>query len=260
MDVEIRILKTVEEIEKINMVEKEVWNLPPLPIHQTITVAKNGGIILGAFLKDRLIGYLYSFPGFREKAYLCSHMLAILPPYQQQGIGEKMKRKQRELAKQLGYEMITWTFDPLESKNAYFNLHKLGAIGVNYEENYYGYLNDNINKGLPTDRMIIEWNVNEEKEKRKIDMNENNVLLTRDESGNPFIHDHFELLPSQRYFFVAIPKNFQEIKKEDRKLAQSWRFATRKVFQKLCSSGFVAIDLVSYDEHSSFYLFSKRRI
>lgn len=262
MEIEIRSLTTVEELQQIMDVEKEIWNFPPIPIHQTLTVAKNGGIILGAFVEEKMIGFLYSFPGFNGKSiYLCSHMLGILPPYQKQGIGAKLKRKQAELAKQFGYQFITWTFDPLESKNAYFNLHKLGAKGAHYEENYYGYLQDKLNKGLPTDRMIIEWDVRAETSKPEVEIKERSFLLLKDEKLYPQITEQFEVLDTnpQNYWFVTIPNDFQQIKKTNIDLAHTWRLETRKVFQKLFSLDYEATDLITDEENRvCYYIFTKR--
>lgn len=260
MDVEIRSLTTVEELQQISEVEKEVWNLPPLPIHQTLTVAKNGGIILGAYLEEKLIGFLYSFPGFDgNSTYLCSHMLGILPQYQRCGIGAKMKFEQAKLAKQLGYRLITWTYDPLESKNAYFNLHKLGAKGAQYKENYYGYLQDKLNKDLPTDRIIIEWNLDEEKVEREVEINEDNLLITVNENGLPNVTNQFDELDQtdRSYWVVTIPSDFQQMKKTNKDLARTWRFTTRKVFQQLFSLEYEAID-IEPEETYSHYIFTKR--
>src|SRR5699024_4480105 len=101
-----------------------------------------------------------SFPGYQGKeVYLCSHMLGIDPAYRSQGIGEQLKWEQQRIAKQLGYQVITWTFDPLQTRNAYLNLTKLRGISSTYVENCYGTLNDGLNKGLPTDRLEVAWHI-----------------------------------------------------------------------------------------------------
>lgn len=115
-NVVIRALTTMEELKQMQEIETAVWQMPPLPVHQTFTALNNGGIILGAFDDKKLIGFLYSFAGFDgHVSYICSHMLGILPAYRASGLGVQMKIKQAEIARDMGYQMITWTFDPLES-------------------------------------------------------------------------------------------------------------------------------------------------
>ncbi|WP_052366545.1 GNAT family N-acetyltransferase [Geomicrobium sp. JCM 19055] len=103
----IRELTTMEELEEMMDVEEAVWQMEPLQVHQTFTVLKNGGIILGAYDDEKMIGFLYSFPGFVEgDVYLCSHMLGFLPDYRKRGIGVLMKQRQAELAKDRGYQKL----------------------------------------------------------------------------------------------------------------------------------------------------------
>src|SRR5690625_4973621 len=155
--VEIRKLTTMEDLQQLSKVEKTVWNMAPIPIHQTFTAMKHGGILLGAFSGTKMVGFSYGFAGFKGKdPYLCSHMLGILPEYRKSGLGKNMKLKQAQLAKQKGYRMITWTFDPLESKNAYLNLHQLKAKGATDKKDVDGNMNDKLNQGLPTDTIEIE--------------------------------------------------------------------------------------------------------
>lgn len=231
--------------------------MPPIPVHQTFTAMNNGGIILGAFAEEKMIGFLYSFAGYDGKnPYLCSHMLGILPPYRKTGLGVKMKMRQAELAKELGYSMITWTFDPLESKNAYINLHKLGACGAFYHENHYGDLNDQLNQGLPTDRIQVKWDLQVTSRKKKSCFNENNLLLQMDEKGFPLTTNTSDL-QNEDIWFMAIPNDFQSLKKNQIDLAKIWRYETRKVFQKLFAVGYVATDLMNIKtEKQSYYVFS----
>ena len=159
--IEIRTLHTFADMKKIQQLEKLVWNMEPLPIHQTITATKNGGLILGAFLAEELVGFSYSFAGFnKNQSYLCSHMLGIHPNHQEKGIGAKLKQAQKELAREMGYDLIVWTYDPLETRNGYLNLTKLNAICSTYIENCYGEMEDNLNNGLPSDRFKVEWWIN----------------------------------------------------------------------------------------------------
>lgn len=241
----------------MQQVEKSVWNMATIPLHQTYTALNNGGIILGAYDQDEMIGFLYSFPGFKHKeAYVCSHMLGILPSYRKSGLGIQMKQKQAEIAKQAGFQMITWTFDPLESKNAYINIHLLGAVGAIYLENHYGDLDDGLNTGLPTDRMQIKWDMITDKE-RINQVEEQYVLLTADAQWKPLKQQRD--LQSKAYWFVQIPSDFQGLKATDFSLAKAWRFAARDVFQGLFTKGFQATNyLYDQTDHWGYYVFTKK--
>src|SRR5690606_18217859 len=120
-----------------------------------------GGLLIGAFIGDRAVGFQYSFAGFDgKKPYLCSHMLALLPEYRHSGLGSALKWRQAEMAREIGYDWIQWTFDPLESRNAYLNIRKLGGMVSTYWENCYGEMKDSLNAGLPTDRFRLDWWIN----------------------------------------------------------------------------------------------------
>jgi predicted GNAT superfamily acetyltransferase len=260
--IEIKKVTSMQELPKIQQLEKSVWNMPPTPVHQTFTALNNGGIILGAYDGDEVVGFLYSFAGFDGKnSYLCSHMLGILESYRKGGFGVQMKWRQAEIAKNMGYPYITWTFDPLESLNAYLNLHKLGATGAYYKENHYGEMKDDLNQGLPTDRIQIIWHLDDYKSttKKAARIDKNNVLLTN-EANKPAITEAFrnDISNNSAGWFAAVPMNFQHIKREDIELAKSWRYATRKVFQALFSHGYQATDLINDREKGiSYYYFSR---
>ncbi|MFD2044750.1 GNAT family N-acetyltransferase [Ornithinibacillus salinisoli] len=257
--VEIRRLTTMEELRQMQEVEAAVWQAEPTPVHQTYTASYNGGLMLGAFIGEKMIGFQYSFAGFDgENPYLCSHMLGILPAYRNGGLGVKMKFKQAEVARELGYEMMTWTFDPLESLNAYVNLHKLGSVGASYKVNHYGMMDDGLNKGLPTDRIQIEWRFNKKSKICTESFHLNNVLLEKNERGEPVLTKKFSegsFDSKQNSWLVAIPTNFQELKQNNLELAITWRYETRKVFLELFSNGYQATDLIRRDG-VSYYCFS----
>lgn len=250
-DVQIRRLATLEEVKEMQKVEQKVWGMTPIPVHQTLTVAKNGGVILGAFMKNQIIGFNYGFPGYLGgDVYLCSHMTAILPKYRGRGIGERLKRIQKEAARDAGYRKIRWTFDPLESLNAYFNLHKLRASALFFTENMYGNMRNELNEqGLPSDRFTVEWAIAEEPESSSAslaEIDQDNVLL----DGR--LRDDGLLQPEEKdlniegsnVFFAAIPDHFQKMMHHSPKLALSWRQATRNVFQAVMKKSFIAVDFI----------------
>ncbi|MET3696834.1 predicted GNAT superfamily acetyltransferase [Bacillus oleivorans] len=267
--IEIRKLTSLQEMRQVEELEEHIWGSPTTPLHQTHTAVKNGGIIAGAYDGEKLVGFQYSFPGYKNgQVYLCSHMLGIHSDYQKSGIGEKLKHKQRELAIEMGYSFITWTFDPLLSVNAYLNLHKLGGIAGSYSENHYGMMDDAQNAGLPTDRFKVEWwiksnYVNEHKPKNyAVDFNRILLQTKINQDGLPYIvgkNDGVAFDPTADGWLVPIPADFQSIKNSDFELALDWRIKTREVFQGLLAQGFVGEDLIRHPEkHVSYYRFSLR--
>src|SRR5699024_2865873 len=260
-NINIRMLTTMEQLKQLQLVEQKVWAQPPTPTHQTFTIAQNGGVILGAYEHEQMVGFVYSFPGFDgEKTYLHSHMLGILPTHRQGGLGEQLKLEQAKIGKKLGYTTMTWTFDPLESINAHLNIHKLRAVGAYYKENHYGSLKDGINQGLATDRIHIKWDLLKDRSLPTATFTTENVLLTRQSDGSPaytqtFLH---EFTNEQDQWFVAIPDDFQSIKQQNISLAKQWREYSRNVFNQFFSSGYVAINVIIVDINIlSSFIFNK---
>lgn len=257
----IRKLETNDDMRLIQTLEREVWDMEPIPTHQTFTASKNGGILVGAFCEGKLIGYCYGFPGFKEgKSYLCSHMMGIHPDYQSQGIGYMLKEEQRRIAKSIGYNLITWTFDPLESRNAFLNTSRLFGICDTYLENCYGDMDDGLNRGLPTDRLQIEWWISSDRVEKQWEPGilpfQQPIQLTQSASGHPAIEsglDHLRI--EAEAVEIPVPKSFQTIKKEDFQLALDWRLKIRQAFQQLFENGFALAGVRKADKDVQYYQF-----
>ncbi len=157
----VRHCQGIDEFRACVEMQKEVWNFSDadlIPLRMFIVAEKIGGQIIGSFDSDQLIGFALSIPGNRAgKPYLHSHMLAVREQYRNLGLGRKMKIAQRDDALVRGFELMEWTFDPLEIKNAFLNLHRLGAIARRYNINQYGVSSSPLQGGLPTDRLVAEW-------------------------------------------------------------------------------------------------------
>jgi predicted GNAT superfamily acetyltransferase len=260
----IRKLISIEDIRLVQPLEQLVWAANPIPVHQTFTAAKNGGLVIGAFLEDELVGFSYSFPGFANgKPFLCSHMLGIHPDYQLMGIGKMLKDEQRKLAIEMGYDLITWTFDPLETRNAYLNTSKLFGICGIYLPNWYGEMEDGLNKGLPTDRFKIEWWISSE----RVEENWAPQLATysrpfeigKSEIGNPVLLLDEENIPTNiDGIEIPIPEHIQLIKKSEPSLALEWRMKIRTIFQTLFASGYALIGVNRSTEGVHYYQVVKR--
>lgn len=157
----IRKCSGIEEFKACVSLQKEVWNFDDvdlIPLRMFVVSQKIGGQIIGAFDGDELVGFSFSIPGTRAgHSYLHSHMLAVRAAYRNSGLGRSLKLAQRDDGLSRGFELIEWTFDPLEIKNAYLNLVRLGAIARRYSVNHYGFSSSPLQGGLPTDRLVAEW-------------------------------------------------------------------------------------------------------
>lgn len=260
----IRKLETIEDVALIEPLERIVWGMEPIPAHQTYTAVTNGGLLLGAFIGDKIVGFSYSFPGYvNGEVYLCSHMLGIHPDYQTRGIGKLLKEKQSEWAREMGYSLMIWTFDPLESRNAYLNFSKLKGICNVYLENCYGEMQDGLNKGLPSDRLKLEWWMTSERVLGNwtptIANYNQPFTLSTSEGGNAEVTFHLQAIDGQdEGVEIPIPTNFQAIKKEEPALALAWRFAIREAFQLLFQKGYAIVNLRKSDHPVYYYQFMKR--
>lgn len=148
-------------VEAVDL-QRTVWgfnDLELLPVRLFVVANKVGGQVFGAYDGGRMVGFVLAIPGLKAggKSYLHSHMLGVLDGYRDRGVGRMLKLKQREDAIARGIDLIEWTFDPLELKNAFFNMQRLGAIVRRYVENQYGTTTSPLHGGLPTDRCVAEW-------------------------------------------------------------------------------------------------------
>ena len=268
----IRLLNTHEELLAVKELEEMIWaSDDPVPLHQTMTAVKHGGMVIGAFVGERLIGFQYSFAGFDgEKAYLCSHTMGIHPEYQKGGVGEKIKRAQQEAAIEKGYDLVLWTYDPLETVNGNLNIRKLGAICSTYIQNCYGELPDILNAGLPSDRFQVEWWIRRPgvieklanpQKKREIDAQTKSALhFEINQQGDPEPQSiDLTLEQHDGPLIVAVPSAFQEVKARNYDLALRWRMATRGVFKHYFQNDWVVCDFIKGDptEPVHYYLMEK---
>ena len=161
-DLAITDLTTEEQFREVVAVQKTIWgfeDIDLLPVRFFVVASKIGGQVFGAYDAGRMVAFCLAIPGLKPdgKAYLHSHMLGVLPEYRNSGLGLRLKLHQKEDALARGIDLIEWTFDPLEIKNAWFNIERLGAIVRSYVRNQYGVTSSRLNSGLPTDRCVAEW-------------------------------------------------------------------------------------------------------
>jgi predicted GNAT superfamily acetyltransferase len=162
----IRPCTSFQELDDCVDIQEQVWGYDErdiIPRRLFVVAQRIGGQIFGAFTqtednRDKLIAFAMALPGVRSQSpYLHSHMLAVLPPWRNAGIGRRLKLAQRDDALARGFRLMEWTFDPLEIKNAFLNIHRLGAIVRSYTPDFYGPLHSGLQAGLQSDRLHAEW-------------------------------------------------------------------------------------------------------
>jgi predicted GNAT superfamily acetyltransferase len=160
--IDVRPLSTLDEFNVAVRLQKEIWgfeDLELLPLRLFVVASKVGGMSWGAFDGERMIGFCIAIPGLKPggRTYWHSHMMGVVPEHRNSGVGRALKLRQREDAVKQGIELVEWTFDPLEIKNAYLNIERLGAVVRRYVLNQYGTTTSHLHGGLPTDRCVAEW-------------------------------------------------------------------------------------------------------
>jgi predicted GNAT superfamily acetyltransferase len=223
----IRSCHGLEELRACVALQKEVWNFTDaelIPLRMFVVAEKVGGQVMGAFVGAEMVGFALSVPGTRDgHVYLHSHMLAVRRDQRNSGLGRRLKLLQREDALSRGIELIEWTFDPLEIKNAYLNIEKLGAITRRYNINQYGITSSPLQGGLPSDRLIAEWWL---KSKRV------ETLLSSGKNPTVQIETKIEV-PAQIYDWKAAP--------ETRAQAQQLQERNREQFLRAFGEGLTVV-------------------
>ncbi len=281
-DFDIRPLKTLADFHAAEDVQRAAWSSADIdiaPLHIMLTIAKNGGVALGAFAQDRLVGFVLGFLGTSNrygveapatvKLKHCSHMLGVLPDWQSRGVGYALKVAQREAVLNQGVRLITWTYDPLESRNANLNIAKLGAVCNTYIRDYYGELRDDLNRGLATDRFQVDWWIASRRIETRLSRKRPPLQLHHyleveapiinpsrwDDRDLPVCQDPIAPLPLNR-FLVEFPADFQAVKQADWALAVAWRLHLRSICEAAFAAGFTVLDCVHTPDtpRRSFYV------
>lgn len=218
----------IQDFRDCVALQKEVWNFTDaelVPLRMFVVADKVGGQVMGAFDGTTMIGFALSVPGTRSgHVYLHSHMLAVRKDHRNSGLGRRLKLMQREDAIARGIDLIEWTFDPLEIKNAYLNIEKLGAIVRRYNINQYGITSSPLQGGLPSDRLIAEWWL---KSKRVLHLLQNGT-------NGSFPTEMSISVPAQIYEWKANP--------ETRVKAQQVQERNREQFLRAFSDGLAVVN------------------
>jgi predicted GNAT superfamily acetyltransferase len=228
----------LHEFELCIQAEREVWqssDIDVVPIPLFVVASEIGGQVLGAFDGSKLVGFTLALVGWRNrKPFLHSHMTAVIDAYRDRKIGQRIKLFQRKDALSRGIEIIEWTFDPLVTKNAYFNFMRLGAIAQRYLPNVYGITTSPLHASLPTDRLIAEWHLRSPR-----------VVQTLARKQTP---------PSETSVRITIPHTMEELKSSNPSAAIQIQSAVREKFTKYFAKGYIATQVVRSDVGMDYIL------
>lgn len=288
----LRILESPQEMVAVESLQRLVWpgsELDIVPAHMLLAAAHNGGLVIGACTtevisaleeRNEVIGFVFGFPGLYTtgdgpRSKFASHMMGIHPDYRNRRIGFSLKRAQWQMVRHMGFDLVTWTYDPLLSHNAYLNITQLGAVCNQYRRDEYGAMRDGLNEGLPSDRFYVDWWVNSKRVQRRLSRQArlrldlahilstgarilNPTKITRE--GYPQSGGTINLPDGQDepIILVEIPADFQTLRAADPQLAQHWRELTRHLFEELFEEGYLVTDMIylSGTQPRSFYVLS----
>jgi predicted GNAT superfamily acetyltransferase len=235
-DIEIRSCSTLPEYKECVRLELLTWGVNiTVPSAIFVVAQHTGGQIIGAFSEGNMIGFTLALAGMRgTEIFLHSHMTAVLPDYRDQGVGRRLKLFQRQDALKRGIRLVEWTFDPLELKNAHFNLVRLGAIARRLIPNCYGVTESPLHAGLPTDRLVAEWWLDSDRVKNIL---ADNVVPSKDTAAR-----------------ISLPTNLGDIKASDRDAGVRVQSAAREQFERYFAEGYVATSVERRDASTEYIL------
>jgi predicted GNAT superfamily acetyltransferase len=275
----IRLLETLEEMSAVEDLQREVWpgsETDVVPAHLLITVVHNGGVVLGAFVGEKLAGFVFGFPGLEftpdgPRPKHCSHMAGVLPGHRDTGIGFALKRAQWQMVRHQSLDHITWTYDPLLSRNAHLNIARLGAVCSTYRRSEYGDMRDEMNAGLPSDRFQVDWWINTKRVERRLGKHARPTLkmshlkrvgvrpfYSLEAAPGNLIRPPEHVPPLDVQLLAAeVPPDFMALKAADFSLARDWRYFTREFFESAFAKGYIVTDFVfdpGENNPRSFYI------
>jgi predicted GNAT superfamily acetyltransferase len=258
--IQIRDLTSIDEFRQVVDLERQIWgytdssDMVGVPVF--IFTVHRGATLIGAFEPGgRMVGFAYAVVGMKDgKPMMWSHMAGVLPEFRG-GLGYRLKLEQRDRALTQGYDLIEWTFDPMQAMNAHFNFAKLGGVVEAYEENFYGESTSALHKGTPTDRVVLTWRISSPHVVRRLeqapalrarahDVTDAPVVNTTTMDGEWRKTTKIDLTLRDRRVWIEIPTGFTQIQQEAPERALAWRMDVRQMFQEYLSKGYRAVDFV----------------
>ena len=252
--IRVRLLKTHGEFRQCERLQQIVWGTLGVSSEVMAVTQKYGGVVLGAFVGDRLAGFIYAFLARRRDRLIhWSHMMAVAPEDRDRGLGFRMKLEHRRLALARGIKSICWTYDPLQSRNAALNVSRLGARVEEYIPDCYGHFPSRIEKGLASDRFVVNWRIALPVVGHRLKKGSpapGSLLLprvneTRLNAQGLLVNRKISWGVHEPRLLVEIPSNTDEIRRRSIALARRWRTQARKIFERYFSSGYRVEDFRS---------------
>ncbi len=280
----VRPLSTPADMAQAEELQRKVWTdseTDIVPGHLMLALAHGGGVVLGAFDGGRLVGLVMGFLGTDSaspervasaRLKHCSHQLGVLPEYRDRGLGWRLKVAQRQAVAAQGVRLITWTYDPLLSRNAALNVRRLGGLCRRYIREAYGEMRDGLNAGIPSDRFEVEWWITTSRVASRLEGKRPGLDLahflsagavqlnptTLGADGLPRPADRVEI-PQGNLALAEIPFDYPGIRRRDLGLAREWRLHARQLFEQAFTAGYLVTDFVSLrggPHERSYYLLS----
>lgn len=250
-EVEVRPLDTLEEADLITEVMIATWGEHQLLPRELIRAfMDSGNLPWGAFDGETVVGYVLGFLGMNHDGpHVHSHMLAVLPEYRSKGVGYALKLVQRAVALEQGIRIVRWTFDPLQSLNAYFNMAKLGAFCDRFHRDFYGEMTDTLNRGERSDRFVVRWEL--ERPAPGPAAAQGAVVLDR-KGGEDFPRPLTREAPGGGPALVRIPRDYPSLRERDPALGQRWRDASAEAIEACFGAGLMVTGFTS----DSAYVFT----
>ncbi len=269
MSFRIEVAHDVERCAAAAAVQEAVWVGDPLvPPQLMLAVTHDGGFVALGYADgdDVAGGFVFGFVGMRDHHVRHhSHMLAVRERYRGSTLARELKEAQRDHCLGQGIEIVGWTMDPLEARNAAFNFAKLGVYTREYQRDFYGAMPDKLNAGLPSDRIYVEWPIAEERTARRLKGEDRAPRLEDVERDMRYLLRADEEAPGSvatpaddSYLLVETPPRFQEIKARSIALALRWRYAVREAFESALSRRYAAVDFLRAADGRCAYLLERR--
>ncbi len=259
-DIRIRDLTTIDEFRQVVELEKAIWgytdpgDIVTVPVF--IFTVKRGASLIGAFASDGgMVGFAYAVVGLKDgRPMQWSHMTGVLPDHRG-GLGYRLKIEQRARALAQGYELIEWTFDPMQAMNAHLNFAKLGGVVEEYAENFYGESTSALHRGTPTDRLIVSWRIGEPHVTRRLEQTAGLGVRSHEVGEAPVVNltamdgewrevRTIDLTVKERRLWIEIPTGFTQMQQQAPERALQWRMHVRQMFQAYFAKGYSAVDFV----------------
>lgn len=285
----IRAVETAADLKRLEWLQLAIWDMDELevvPARTMHAIAHNGGLLLGAYDGDEIVGFIFAVIGTVQgleqrvdqvaaaRLQLYSTIMGVLPAYQGEGVGYRLKLAQREFALRNGLRLVTWTYDPLESRNAWLNIGKLGAVCHEYLRDFHGD-QGGINAGLSTDRFYVEWWVTGNRARSRVGRGRRPLAYEQLIAGRTILINEADFneegipVPAATFaesdanlILVEIPSDFQAVKREDMDIARLWRAHTRILFEHYFEHKYIVTDFARRTDEEgrerSYYVLTYR--